>query len=243
MGGLSDAEFFDELVLERGDFNPFADRGWETLAGRFEEMIPSRAWGQRGRLLDIGCGTGRSRRVYARSSLKYSGVDLSFGALRQGWGAGGSVLQADGTGLPFCEAAFEVVAFSSVLHHIPEFGRALVEAHRVLRPGGWVFAFDPNLLHPAMALFRWPRSPLYIAEGVSPNEAPLLPRALRREFVAAGFRDVDQRCQSDIPYRAVAPRLMNAFLSLYNRVDWLWEASGLGRWFGTFVLTAGRKAD
>ncbi len=111
----------------------------------------------------------------------------------------------------------------------------------MLRPGGWAFAFDPNLLHPAMLLFRHPRSPLYNPEGVSPDEQPLLPSVLRDDFRSAGFTAIGQRCQSDLPYRAVAPKGMDRLLPLYNRADWLWEKIGLGRWFGTFVVTWGRK--
>ena len=108
-------------------------------------------------------------------------------------------------------------------------------------PGGHAFGFDPNLLHPAMALFRWPKSPFYIAEGVSPNESPLLPRTLRRAFAAAGYENVRQRCRSGVAYREVAPRVLNALLRFYNAADRAFDAVGLGRWFGTFVLTCGRK--
>jgi len=227
-------------VRERGDFDPFAPRGWRTITRRFDEMVASE---ELSRLLDIGCGTGQSRQVYIGKSAGYVGIDLSFEALAlarrkftsAAWG------QADACRLPFPSSSFEAVAFSSVLHHIPDFGPALSEALRILTPGGWVFAFDPNLLHPAMALLRWPRSPFYLSEGVSPNEAPLLPGALRRAFAAAGFTEIRQRCQSDIPYRQVAPRLINACLSVYNAADMLFERIGLGRWFGTFILTAARK--
>jgi ubiquinone/menaquinone biosynthesis C-methylase UbiE len=232
--------YFDQLVRDRGDFNPFADRGWRTLARRFEEFIaPSRPVD----LLDVGCGTGQSRQIYERHAGRYVGVDLSPGAIevararfpRSAW------LVADACSLPIPDASFDVVAFSSVLHHIPDFGRALAEARRVLRPGGWAFAFDPNLLHPAMALFRHPRSPLYSSQGVSPDERPLTAGTLRRAFLAARFTDLRQRAQSDIPYRQVAPRLLNAALGAYNAGDWVWQSVGLGRWFGTFVITAGRR--
>ena len=112
---------------------------------------------------------------------------------------------------------------------------------RVLRPGGHAFAFDPNLLHPAMALFRYPKSPLYTAKGVSPNEAPLLPRQLHAAFTAAGFVELRQRAQSDLAYREVAPRVLNACLAAYNFADHWFERVGLGRWFGTFVITSGQK--
>ena len=195
------------------------------------------------RFLDVGCGTGQSRQVYADRVGSYVGIDLSYEALTLARRKASSVgwSRADAGRLPFGDGSFDAVAFSSVLHHIPDPADALREARRVLKPGGRAFAFDPNLLHPAMALFRWPKSPFYIAEGVSPNEAPMLPSTLRRAFADAGFGDVRQRCQSGIDYREVAPRLMNALLSVYNLADRAFEAVGLGRWFGTFVLTSGRK--
>jgi len=238
-----DGEVFDRLVQEGGDFNPFTDRGWQTLARRFARAVPGGSPGQGLRVLDVGCGTGQSLRIYRERAGLYVGIDLSLGALRMAGGrfGGASWMQADALRLPFRTGSFDVVAFSSVLHHIGDRGAALAEARRVLAPGGWVFAFDPNLLHPAMLLFRHPKSPLYSAEGVSPDEQPLLPSVLRRDFDAAGFTALGQRCQSDIPYRKVAPKGLDALLAAYNRADWLWEKIGLGRWFGTFVVTWARK--
>jgi len=238
-----EGRYFDRLVGESGDFNPFTDRGWETLARRFAAAVPGAGF----RVLDVGCGTGRSRRIYQEGSQapggRYAGIDLSLGALRLARRrfADAAWLQADALRLPFRDGSWDGVAFSSVLHHVPDRRAALAEAFRVLRPGGWAFAFDPNLLHPAMLLFRHPRSPLYNPEGVSPDERPLLPRVLREDFRAAGLAAIGQRCQSDLPYRAVAPQGMDALLPLYNRADRLWEKIGLGRWFGTFVVTWGRK--
>lgn len=237
--------YFDRLVEEGGDFNPFTDRGWATLARRFAAAIPAipASAGNGLRVLDVGCGTGRSRSIYRQRAGRYAGIDLSLGALRlaRRREADASWLQADALRLPFRDASWDVVAFSSVLHHVPDRRAALSEALRVLRPGGWAFAFDPNLLHPAMFLFRNPRSPLYNPEGVSPDEQPLLPRTLREDFRETGFATIGQRCQSDLPYRAVAPKGMDVLLPLYNRADWLWEKVGLGRWFGTFVVTWGKK--
>src|SRR5207247_9466209 len=131
--------------------------------------------------------------------------------------------------------------FITGLHHIPDPAQALAQAYAVLRPGGQVFAFDPNLFHPAMALFRHPKSPCYLSQGVSPNERPLRPSHLRAAVRAAGFVEINQFCQSDIGYRAVAPRLINACLSAYNVADRLFQRSGLARWFSTFVVTAARQ--
>jgi ubiquinone/menaquinone biosynthesis C-methylase UbiE len=232
--------YFDRVVEDQGEFNPFAERGWRTLARQFERSV--RPQGLL-RVLDIGCGTGQSRQLYAAHAGSYLGIDLSQRAVAAARARfpDSDWLVADARSLPCAAGSFDVVAFSSVLHHIPHFGTALNEAVRVLRPGGQVFAFDPNLLHPAMALFRHPRSPCYLPQGVSPDECPLLPGVLRRAFRQAGLCSVGQRCLSDIPYRAVAPRLLNACLALYNVADRLWAWSGLARFFGTFVVTWGSK--
>lgn len=239
---VTEAQYFDALVSAEGDFNPFAERGWDILRRRFVEFVVPKAGLE---VLDIGCGTGESRKLYIEVASRYVGIDLADQALAVArrkfpddtWRC------CDARHLPFADGSFDVVAYSSVLHHIPDFRAALCEGLRVLRPGGHAFAFDPNLLHPAMALFRYPKSPLYTAQGVSPNEAPLLPMRLRSAFTAAGFVSVRQRAQSDLPYRHVAPRLLNACLSVYNFTDHWFERVGLGRWFGTFVITSGQKPD
>jgi ubiquinone/menaquinone biosynthesis C-methylase UbiE len=237
-----DGVYFDRLVRESGDFNPFADRGWEVLRRRFAEVSHNR---QALRVVDVGCGTGQSLRIYERQAREYVGVDLSFGALTLAHRRHAEKLwaQADALTLPVRDASVDVVAFSSVLHHVPDMHAALAAAVRALRPGGLVFAFDPNLFHPAMLLFRHPRSPFYRAEGVSPDEQPLRPTVLWHAFDRAGLTRVGQRCQSDIPYRAVAPKLLNAMLPAYNALDRVWEAIGAGRMFGTFVVTWGWKPD
>jgi SAM-dependent methyltransferase len=233
-----ETEFFDDLVQAEGEFDPFTPAGWQTLARRLLDFTGDAPR----RVLDLGCGTGRSRQIYDVVAAEYIGLDLSFVALNLARKQEGSVvLQGDACQLPFGEGRFDLVAFSSVLHHIPDFRPALREAFRVLRPGGSVFAFDPNLLHPAMALLRHPSSPLYRSEGVSPNERPLLPGALRRAFADSGFRGIRQRIQAGLPYRSVAVSGLSRWLELYNQLDRLMEKSGLGRFFGPFTITVAQR--
>jgi dolichol-phosphate mannosyltransferase len=241
-----EGEYFDSVVAEQGDFNPFADGGWQTLRNQFKQRVarpspPPDAGSPR--LLEIGCGTGQSHKIYEGLTSLHVGIDLSESAVRVAaknfpqskW------LRSDACQLPFADNSFDIVAFSSVLHHIPDYTEALKEAARVLCPGGRIFAFDPNLLHPAMLLFRAPKSPFYLSAGVSPNERPLLASQLRSAFEKAGLEKIRARGQSNIPYRHVAPKLINAMLSVYNTADWLLDASGLGRWFGTFIVTTAQK--
>lgn len=237
---LTERQFFDTVVAEEGEIHSFAPAGWKVIERRFlRDIAPAGTES----LLDVGCGTGESRQVYRSHVGAYLGLDLSGRAIERAAGRFPSDAWrvGDATALPFPDESFDIVAFSSVLHHIDDFPRAVEEAARVLKPGGKVFAFDPNVYHPAMALLRHPASPLYLSQGVSPNEKPLRPVVLRRAFRAAGLDVTRQRAQSGIAYQDVAPRLVRMGLGAFNVTDRVWQAVGLGRWFGTFVITCGRK--
>jgi SAM-dependent methyltransferase len=235
-----EADYFDTVISQQKDFNSFTTRGWETLTRRFEKCTAGKSNLD---ILEIGCGTGHSKIVFASHARRVVGIDLSRNSLQIArrrhpndmWICG------DARNLPFAPASFDLLVFSSVLHHIPNYLAALREAHRILRPGGQVFAYDPNVWHPLIGLLRHPRSPLFCAQGVSPNERPLSIRKLRATYVDAGFEMVYARGQSNIPYRSVAPRLINAMLGAFNVADWAWDRVGLGRRFGTFLITLARR--
>lgn len=123
--------YFDELVCETSDFNPFNDRERETLRRRLAVVVPSSA---SLRVLNVGYGTGSSRTVYARHAQLDAGIDLSLVALRLAQRRGGGTwLQADVCQLPFAAASFDLVAFSSILHHIADRQAVLRQALGVLR--------------------------------------------------------------------------------------------------------------
>ncbi len=94
------------------------------------------------RLLDLGCGYGRtlaelSRRGYRR----LSGVDSSPAMLRRAVaeGAAGGMAAASAGALPFGDGVFDAVLAIALLTCIPdqvEQRRVAAEIHRVLRPGG-----------------------------------------------------------------------------------------------------------
>lgn len=237
---LSEVAFFDQFVETAAEFNPFHDRAWRRLERAFQETCGLEP-GSALCVLDVGCGTGSSRQVYGACLRDYVGLDISereleiarrsFPSDQWVWG--------DALAMPFEDASFDVVAFSAVLHHISDFGLALKEAARVVKPGGQVFAFDPNVCHPAMALLRHPRSPLYLKAGVSPNERPLSRAQLLRAFEAAGLNSVVIYGIADLPYKSVAPKLINALLGIYNPLDRFLEWSRLARLIGPMLVSRG----
>jgi SAM-dependent methyltransferase len=99
-------------------------------------------------VLEIGAGPGAAtgelrKRVRRVTSLEY---DHAFAVrLVQKAGNGAGVVQADAAALPFADRTFSSAVAVLVLHHLRSSelqDRAFAEVHRVLRPGGRLFAFE-----------------------------------------------------------------------------------------------------
>lgn len=92
----------------------------------------------RGRVLEIGIGTGRIALPLRDAGVDVLGVDLSLpmlGRLAEK-SPGTPVVQGDATRLPFRDGSFGAAFAVHVLHLIPEWRAAVRELVRVVRPGG-----------------------------------------------------------------------------------------------------------
>lgn len=102
----------------------------------------------RGMLLDVAGGTGIVTVELARTGLTPVLVDLSLGMLDvASTRLPGRVLAGSATRLPVRDGCVDVVAMVWLLHLLaePDADRAVAEAVRVLRPGGWlVTTVDKN---------------------------------------------------------------------------------------------------
>jgi ubiquinone/menaquinone biosynthesis C-methylase UbiE len=93
-------------------------------------------------VLEIGCGLGTDAINFARAGAHYTGVDLTERSIelverRFAYESLSATLRtADAENLPFADNTFDLVYSHGVLHHTPDTGRAINEAHRVLKPGG-----------------------------------------------------------------------------------------------------------
>ena len=104
--------------------------------------------------LDIGCGEGSNTRKLAQLGARMRAIDIAPTFIRHACEAesagplGIDFAVGDGMALPFADVSFDFATAFMSLMDMPDQGRALEEAHRVLRPGGFL---QFSILHPCFA--------------------------------------------------------------------------------------------
>ena len=113
-----------------------------------------------GRTLDLGAGTGVNAGLFPPAVSELVLVEPGphmFNKLQaklEGSGEGVSVIQAPAESLPFADGSVDTVVFTLVLCTVPDPSAALVEAARVLRPGGRLL-FVEHVRSDDPGLARW----------------------------------------------------------------------------------------
>ncbi len=172
------------------------------------------AWGDAaGHVLDVGTGTAQIPIVVCQraAGLTVTAVDAAAAMIsladenvrRAGLVGRVRPQLVNAHGLPYTDAAFDVVMSNSIVHHIPDPRGVLAEMVRVCRPGGLLFVRD---------LFRPPDEPTLAqlvktyAGGANDHQRTLFADSLRAaltvdevaDLVAAlGFDRAGVRATSD----------------------------------------------
>ncbi|BAS07874.1 demethylrebeccamycin-D-glucose O-methyltransferase [Arthrobacter sp. Hiyo4] len=108
------AEFYNRRAASGWD-HPLSMRRVEQRE-RFISLLKSEG---RHDILEIGSGTGLDGLKFVQAGIRYTGVDLSEGHVRQARSMGLAVSVASARRLPFADGAFPAVWSMSTLLHIP----------------------------------------------------------------------------------------------------------------------------
>jgi SAM-dependent methyltransferase len=147
------------------------------------------------RVLDLGCGAGRFVAALREAGADPVGVELAEAALeRAGRNAPGAdlrLLEPDGS-LPLEHASVDLVWCSEVLEHVADTAHLLLEARRVLRPGGRLLVtvpFHGRVKAALIGLLRFDRHFDPLGQHLRFYTRSSLERALRE----SGYEAIDVR--------------------------------------------------
>jgi ubiquinone/menaquinone biosynthesis C-methylase UbiE len=103
---------------------------------------------QPARVLEAGCGTGYWVAALGDLAPRIYGLDFSHEMLRKARerNRSGKLVRANACVLPFRDRSFDLIFCVNALHHFEHFEDFIIEARRVLRPGGMLvnFGMDPH---------------------------------------------------------------------------------------------------
>ncbi|MBV8879349.1 MAG: class I SAM-dependent methyltransferase [Planctomycetaceae bacterium] len=122
-----------------------AEHWW--FASRLErilDLVRAHLPGSGARILDLGCGSGRTARRF-ESFGSVVGSDLSWTPLRDDARAGRRRLASRAERLPFRTGSFDLVTALDLVEHLEDDQPALREMLRVLRPGGVLIVTVPAM--------------------------------------------------------------------------------------------------
>ena len=150
---------------------------WVLRGGRVE-----------GDVLEIGGGSGAMAdglaRAYPNVSLTVTDIDdamVRAARARLSVYRNVRVERADVTDLAFADQTFDMVASHLMLHHVIAWREALLEAARVLRPGGVFLGYDLTDTRLARFVHRADGSPHHLVSAVD----------MAKGLADAGFADVE----------------------------------------------------
>lgn len=138
------------FVYERGarSTTPLAGTKHRDLHDRLTDAALERCPAPQ-RVLDMGCGFGKSTRPFyeALGKGKVEGIDLSAPCLRlaaRDASEAARFRQVDATRTDYPDASFDLVTSTMLLHELPprEVEKVLAEAARLLKPGGRMVHLD-----------------------------------------------------------------------------------------------------
>ena len=149
-------------------------------------------------VLELACGTGQLSVPLSPCVRSWEATDFSAEMIRQAkkqvYSSRLHFSVQDATKLPYGPESFDAVVISNALHVMPHPEKALAEAWRVLKPGGWLFA--PTFV---WGKSRSARLRLWFMGQKPKRQTPAL---VHGAFRLSGVSCLDCRGADGIPVRA-----------------------------------------
>jgi SAM-dependent methyltransferase len=140
-----------------------------------------------GRVLDVGCGSGRRIREFINYGYDAEGIETSEADVEYANSIGIKARLGTLTGLDFDENSFDAITFFNVFEHLPDPVETMERTIKLLKPGGAAYIFVPVMdgLMPKVFGRRW----IEIAEMPRHITIPSI-KGMEALGAGAGFREV-----------------------------------------------------
>lgn len=189
-------------------------------------------------VLELGCSTGKSTEMFAKTCGIIHAVDISFNLLqiakRKRQYKNICYAAADVEKLPFNASCFDAIIGTFILHHL-NLNQVLPEISRVCKPGARISFCEPNMMNPIVFLIK-NISCIKNKIGESKDETAFLRWNLARVIGKYGFTDI-----SIIPIEFLAPGIPNAIAPIISCMGRHFEKIPLIREFGGSLLIKARR--
>lgn len=129
--------------LEAGEASPLARLWARASMRRIVEIFPP--WTGQGRLLDVGCATGKFLRLMQSVGWRVAGIELDAAAASKARAVTPEIFEGDPTAAPFARHRFDVITSFHVVEHLPEPRAALARMLDWLSPDGVMIVEVPNV--------------------------------------------------------------------------------------------------
>jgi len=215
---------------------------YDSLAGQYRadkkaKMMIKRLPLKKGtHVLEVGCGTGQYSCRIAASGATLTSTDISEELLMI---AGKHVKEVkfqveDAEKLTFKDGSFDCVVGNSILHHL-NIEPVLKEIFRVLKPGGKLMFYEPNMLNPYLAVQKNSRF-IKKMTGDSPDETAFTKWRLAKDLRTQGFKNI-----KITPIDYVIPFLPDYLFGIQKRVAGLLERIPIIKEFSGVLMIEARR--
>jgi len=230
--------FFNKFYEK--EYDVFTKQGYNKLLKEFKRLInplPGEI------AVDFGCGTGAFTRRLKKYGIKLKAIDISQGMIEFAQKQDSTIdfIVGDIEDTKIKNESVDIVIFSGVLHHFPDFSETIKEAYRILKKGGRLFAYDPNKRNPAMWLYRDKNSPLQSSVGRTDNERLLTAEEITNVLKKIGFYKILIHSISGVEFSYLENENASFFLPLYNFLDSIFSKTPLAKKYGSFLITKAIK--
>jgi ubiquinone/menaquinone biosynthesis C-methylase UbiE len=163
------------------EYDAYSKESYSLVIKRINELL------NKGKILDIGCGTGAFSFRFEKAGFEVVGLDLSYELIKIAKSiarkkkSNAKFIVGDAEKLPFDNDCFDICFCGAMLHHFTDFQNVIKEAKRVTKPKGFVIVLEPNADNWHIRLAMDTKSPVRFS-SITANERAVSKSELNKVF-------------------------------------------------------------